>query len=106
MITNQMYRTTLFFVLFCFFSLDKNDNRPQVFMQLTPLLKHTFALCPVNLRKKKDAEWSAFTIHLQPLCLHCFILGNTLHLFLVPHLFKIDASLQNSLSLQCTSLYV
>lgn len=53
---------------FVFFSLDKNDNRPQVFMQLMPLLKHTFALCPVNVRKKKDAEWSDyFTIILQPL---------------------------------------
>lgn len=40
-------------------------------------------------------------------CLYWFIFrNNTLHLFLVPHPFKIEASLQNSLSLQCTYLCI
>lgn len=40
-------------------------------------------------------------------CLYWFIFrNNTLHLFLVPYPFKIEASLQNSLSLQCTYLCI
>lgn len=86
--------------------LDKNDDRPQVFMQLMPLFKHTFAL-PLSSEHKKEGcrmEW-LFYNNSSTSCLHCFIFRNTLHLVLVPYLFKIDASLKNSLSLQCTSLY-
>lgn len=66
---------------------------------------HLLFLCPVNIKKEGcRMEW-LFYNNSSPSCLHCFIFRNTLHLVLVPYLFKIDASLKNSLSLQCTSLY-
>lgn len=52
-------------------------------------------------------ECDYFTIFPQPLSLYWVIFRNiTLHLFLVPYPFKIEASLQNSLSLQCTYLCI
>lgn len=44
-----------------FSPLDKNDDRPQVFMQLMPLLKHTFAL-PLSSEHKKKRMQDGVTI--------------------------------------------
>lgn len=57
--------------------------------------------------KKREKMERLFYNNSSASCLHWFISrNNTLHLFLVPYPFKIEASLQNSLSLQCTYLCI
>lgn len=76
---------------------------------------HLLFLSPIKKQKtnalqkqQKVRKWSVlFYNNSSASCLHWFISrNNTLHLFLVPYPFKIEASLENSLSLQCTYLCI
>lgn len=86
------------------------------FMWSWCLFKRTFALPFSHKKQKTNALQKQEKVRKRSVlfynnssasCLHWFISrNNTPHLFLVPYPFKIEASLENSLSLQCTYLCI
>lgn len=117
-VQNNSRLKSCFFCFCCFFFL--KDDRPQVYALLMPFfffLNEHFCSNVLQSNKKKNQKMlqkqrkedgvRLFYNNFSASCLYWFIFrNNTLRLFLVPYPFKIEASLQNSLRLQCTYLCI
>lgn len=107
----EQFTSEFFFVvLFCFFW--KMIGHRCIRNWCLFLNIHLLYLSPIKSKTKmlqkqmKENGVCLFYNNSSASCLYWFIFrNNTLHLFLVPYPFKIEASLQNSLSLQCTYLF-
>lgn len=101
----------LLFVLFCFFPWQMRGHRCicswclfKTYVCSSFLHETTKQKVLQKQRKENGVSTLLFYNNSSASCLHWFISRNTPHLFLVPHPFKIEVSVQNSLSLQCTYL--
>lgn len=117
-VQNNSRLKSCFFCFCCFFSWKMIGHRcTRYWCLFFSFLNEHFCSNVLQSNKKKNQKMlqkqrkedgvRLFYNNFSASCLYWFIFrNNTLRLFLVPYPFKIEASLQNSLRLQCTYLCI